>query len=239
MDTEQKAKAYDEALKVARYIHDVTPSSSIAIAVCEQIFPEFKKESEDERIWKALIDYFRRNPNGQLLNEFSNREVFAWFGKQAEQKPAKTVKWSPQEESCICQLESLVKEQWRQAECVHNSVNIKKMSELMFFLKTLNPNKKPAWSEEDEKKRSLLIKILEVNHPNAYFKVNPVNTLNMEAMYVGELVDWLKSLKDRYAWKPSDAQMKALKEACDKSWEPDGFDPLYTLYEQLKKLKGE
>lgn len=37
-------------------------------------------------------------------------------------------------------------------------------------------------------------------------------------------------------WKPSDAQMEALKEACDKRWEPDGLDPLYTLYEYLKKL---
>jgi len=37
-------------------------------------------------------------------------------------------------------------------------------------------------------------------------------------------------------WKPSDVQMQALKEACDKRWEPDGLDPLYTLYEQLKKL---
>ena len=31
--------------------------------------------------------------------------------KQGQQKPTETVKWSPQEESCICQLESLVKEQ--------------------------------------------------------------------------------------------------------------------------------
>ena len=40
-------------------------------------------------------------------------------------------------------------------------------------------------------------------------------------------------------WNPSDGQIKALKEACDKSWEPDGLDPLYTLYEDLKKLKAE
>lgn len=52
-----------------------------------------------------------------------------------------------------------------------------------------------------------------------------------------ELSNWLKSLKDRYAWKPSDEQMKALKEACDEHWEPDGLDPLYMLWEQLKKLK--
>ena len=40
-------------------------------------------------------------------------------------------------------------------------------------------------------------------------------------------------------WKPSDGQMKALKEACDEHWEPDGFDPLYTLYQDLKKLREE
>lgn len=39
-------------------------------------------------------------------------------------------------------------------------------------------------------------------------------------------------------WKPSDAQMQALKEACDKHGEPDGLDPLYMLWEQLKKLKA-
>lgn len=53
------------------------------------------------------------------------------------------------------------------------------------------------WSEEDEKKRNLLINILEINHPNGYFKVNPANTLNMEAIHVEELVDWLKSLKSQ------------------------------------------
>ena len=48
----------------------------------------------------------------------------------------------------------------------------------------------------------------------------------------------VKSLKPQNTWKPSDKQIKALKEACDEHWEPDGLDPLYTLYEDLKKLKG-
>lgn len=38
-------------------------------------------------------------------------------------------------------------------------------------------------------------------------------------------------------WKPSDEQMKALKEASDEHWELDGLEPLYTLYQDLKKLK--
>lgn len=48
---------------------------------------------------------------------------------------------------------------------------------------------KPTWSEDDEKKRTLLIKILEVNHPHGLFKVNSSETMRTE-----ELVSWLKSL---------------------------------------------
>ena len=59
----------------------------------------------------------------------------------------------------------------------------------------------------------------------------PIENCEME-----KLKKWLKSLKQRIGWKPSDVQMQALKEACDKHCEPDGLDPLYTLYEQLKKL---
>lgn len=54
---------------------------------------------------------------------------------------------------------------------------------------------KSTWSEEDEKKRELLIDILNVNHPNGYFKVNPIGTTNMEVMSKDELVSWLKSIR--------------------------------------------
>ncbi len=43
--------------------------------------------------------------------------------------------------------------------------------------------------------------------------------------------------KSENRWKPSEAQMEALKDACDEHWEPDGLHPLYTLYQQLKKQK--
>ena len=66
----------------------------------------------------------------------------------------------------------------------------------------LKKHKPAEWGEEDEKKRSLLISILKVNHPNDYFKVNPANTSNMEAMSTEELVDWLESLKERVHPQP-------------------------------------
>ena len=82
-----------------------------------------------------------------------------------------------------------------------------------------------AWSEEDEK----VIHCLEYTVKHFYEDEDTIKWC----------CEWLKSLKDKYTWKPSDIQMKALKEECDKYWEPDGLDPLYTLYQDLKKLKGE
>lgn len=82
---------------------------------------------------------------------------------------------------------------------------------------------------EDEKIRHFLINFVKIN-----------DGVNLPPDYAKKALSWLeKQGEKKSAWKPSDAQMQTLKEACDKYWEPDGLDPLYTLYEQLKKLKGE
>ena len=50
-----------------------------------------------------------------------------------------------------------------------------------------------------------------------------------------EVANWLKSLKDRYAWKPSDEQMKFLWKYAEQN-NCDG-SILTSLYNDLKKLK--
>ena len=59
MTQEEKAKAYDEAVKKLRVLRDdwATTQNRAAKEV-EEIFPELK-ESEDERIREALIVYLR------------------------------------------------------------------------------------------------------------------------------------------------------------------------------------
>ena len=86
---------------------------------------------------------------------------------------------------------------------------------------------KPAWSEEDEELCNVLMNICGGPHNE------------MDGRPWAKCINWLKSLKERYTWKPSDEQIEALKEACDEHWEPDGLDPLYTLYQDLKKLREE
>lgn len=86
---------------------------------------------------------------------------------------------------------------------------------------------KPAeWSEEDEKKFSDILAILRGGE-NCYYN-SPT------------LIDWLKSLKDRYTWKPSDEQMVVLELASkyERVFTPKQIDILIGLKEQLRKLKG-
>ena len=87
-----------------------------------------------------------------------------------------------------------------------------------------------AWSEEDEyiiEEIEAIIDayVLEENNPKA-------------------LIDWLKSLKDRYTWKPSNEQIYTLEHFVRSIGESGYASPydnntklLYSLLEQLKKLK--
>lgn len=78
---------------------------------------------------------------------------------------------------------------------------------------------KPAWSEEDEM-------MLE----GAIHKISDLGT--------GEMVkDWLKSLKDRLTWKPSDKQMEQLGWVAEQNKNNMIGKELMTLYNDLKKLK--
>ena len=81
-----------------------------------------------------------------------------------------------------------------------------------------------------------MIKIFEVNHPNGYFKVNPIGTTNMEAISTKEIVEWLKSLKPH--WKPSEQNIKDLEWCADlvKDKMGVGFHRLQVFIDELKQL---
>ena len=78
---------------------------------------------------------------------------------------------------------------------------------------------KPAWSEEDEK---IALSVEQV--------MNCASLLNIVPEKIDKIRTWLKSLKDRYTWKPSDEQLKQLGKYC-----PDNT-ALTSLYEHLKQL---
>lgn len=89
----------------------------------------------------------------------------------------------------------------------------------------------PAWSEEDE---GICIEAIKLLTNQSLYET----CINLRT----EIVDWLKSLKDRYTWKPSEKQIEALDFAAD-CIVPAEFsfkrNELKGLLEQLKKLREE
>ena len=93
MTPEEKAKRYDEALKIAKKNYmsaqDLCKDSKIGILnvfknTLERIFPELK-ESEDEKIRKAIIKSLPKR--GYLpQTSITVKNAIAWLEKQGEQK---------------------------------------------------------------------------------------------------------------------------------------------------------
>lgn len=67
-------------------------NNTIAIQILEKFFPELK-ESEDERIRKAQLDYWR-SVGGKEWYGVPVQETIAWLEKQGEQKTIKQIQWT-------------------------------------------------------------------------------------------------------------------------------------------------
>ena len=95
------------------------------------------------------------------------------------------------------------------------------------------PKHKPAWSEEDENLFKCAIDAVREES-----KVRTDGCLDEEVG--GMVTNWLKSLKDRYTWKPSDEQMLAINTAINVVGKGTiNGKYLVELQEQLKKLREE
>ena len=88
----------------------------------------------------------------------------------------------------------------------------------------------PVWSEEDEKMLN-----------DAIGAVGAADYYTYDDKQ--EIENWLKSLKERYTWKPSDDQIKVCKEVYADILSAKGFDlgtinsELNRMEEELKKLR--
>ena len=104
--------------------------------------------------------------------------------------------------------------------------------ELFIWMESLKERvqsqQKQEWSEEDKKMFDSIINVLEVT-PSASFI--PIKRETM--------IPWLKSLKERYTWRPSEEQMKILRRYVMGEWRDltMGQDKVLTsLYNDLIKL---
>ena len=212
LSIEEKARRYDEAIKIAKSNYetivqmdeDCTFAKEGIVNTFHRMFPELK-ESEDERIRKWLIGYFNQYIIDGMPQVFGNglnvKDVIAWLEKQGEQK---SIEWSGK------------------IGVKHAEGKLKEM---------LDKKENPAWSEDVQQWIDAIIKDYE-----EWYDVNKDHRATIQVK-----INILKSLKDRYTWKPSDEQMEALDVFIYAKYpniEKYGA-AVKSLYQDLKKLIGE
>ena len=126
----------------------------------------------------------------------------------------------------------------------HHRDEVLKSKEWTAWLKKQG-EQKSAWSEEDEKMLEDIMSF--INHESVIegLKCRGVDySLSTSARIMENSINWLKSLKTRCTWKPSDEQIQAVRlvrvfVTDDFGENPTLSDILLELEEQLKKVKGE
>ncbi len=221
MTIEEKAKAYDKALEIAKKNYDVAQDlcngSQIGVECFKNtltnIFPELG-ESKDEKIRKALIALLKFGlEDGSAVapgfNE-TKEQALAWLEKQGEQKPA----WSKEDEkmyiATIFALDQFMG-------------NENKLDWLKSLKDRVQPQPKQEWGKEDIRNIENIDSVL------FYDKDLPEDTCV-------RLRNWLKSLIPQKQWKPSKEQMEVLVWCMPLFIDPKSKAVLESLIKDLKKL---
>lgn len=235
---EQKAEAYDEAIKRAekwRNAPNVDKIPTFANRVIDDIFPELP-ESEDERIRQRIIHAL----HGDVLEMSEIKEAIAWLEKKGEQKPVDKVEpkfkvddvmRTKQEaaDNITSGLPVIVSIDEEYYHCNNELIAIKNQDDYEY--PPMNRKHNSAWSEEDKEMLDLLI-------ANYKFLCKEFRDKEHD-FFVGmglveedlEMVNWLKYLKDRVQpqmqWKAVDKEIyvkePALAQRKDKSEPNHGY----------------
>lgn len=187
MTQEEKAKAYDEALKRAKKLNADNMMSDEAI---EEIFPELR-ESEDERIRKDLIKYLESDRDCQPCQNvsFYDRSI-AWLEKQGEQKPNLSNSVGS-EQKPIPPFDELTPD-----EKMNHPLYLEGFDVGRAVQKVFNEQK---WSEEDESYLQTVINEMEANKKEAR---------ESEHKKYDTIISWLKSLRPHLKQEQPDVDLE-------------------------------
>jgi hypothetical protein len=237
MTTEQKAKAYDEALERAKELIAKWSGKNkdFYIEDYSYIFPELA-ESEDERIRKSLIDALKTSKTvGELKFVFpepTREECIAYLEKQKEQKP---------ELYYDKELDNAAREFYLSggADSPVDStglVPIVRMAEFgaTWMKERMEKEQKPAWSEEDVDMLNSCISSIEEAKENRY----AYKETDGDTSYDHEIA-WLKSL--RPSWKPTEDEERLINTSISflKDFADKGYENAVECIDWLKsKLNG-
>lgn len=234
MTQEEKAKQYDEVLEKAKswYVDAQIDFKK----TLEALFPTIK-ENEDERVRKAIISGMKALQEKGKYTEFAHipmDEVFTWLESLKdrvgyEANCTTTKEWSDGDEYMLDETIQHLKQLIEIDKAKHCACDVQYYQRDIDWLKSLKDriqhqlHSPQEWSEEDQRNIQNIDSVL------FYDRKLPEDTCV-------KLRNFLKTLKERIGWKPSEEQISSLR---DVIYSLPHQPVLFTLYNDLRKLKGE
>ena len=193
LSIEEKAKRFDEAIKKAKSKIKNDKDHVLYEDDVVEIFPELK-ESEDERIRKAIIEHFEGSHSSMYpYKGFIKEQILAWLEKQGEQKPDDKVE--PKFKiGDIIRLKDGDGLEWTVEGVLNNGYYTIVCADRDDFIQLDDKwelvEQKPAWSEEDEMHIRELESLVKQVWATAEYE-NDKNTIHK----MSDLSFFLKTLK--------------------------------------------
>ena len=206
----------NEAIRIVRMCCPKIANSKCDFETAMRVLVPELKESEDERIRKAILELVKQSSH--ILNPMNQKSMIAWLEKQGKQNPV-----LPGFE----EQEGVAGRDYIPVEWVETIENYGKWKIVRVNEQNL------AWSEEDENKKSDAITAIDLMMTDSFKETHP----NLYKAF-GESKDWLKTLKERCTLRPSDEQMKQLGLVVERNKDTLIGEGLMTLFNDLKNLKG-
>ena len=223
-------KKYKDLVKAVKELQEANPSDEGIQNWVNENVPELA-ESEGEQIRKEIIRVFKGEIS--FTSEKENEKYIAWLEKQ------KPDGWSEEDENmCLDLIQYFV-------DGYGLEHNLAYTVDWLKFLKDrvgceVNCTTTKQWSEDDERiRKSLIASLSRISADTRTDSTSPNYSYPKE-------IDWLKSLKERYTWKPSEEQIGALEHFVRSIGESGFVSPyegntnlVYSLLSELKKLREE
>lgn len=213
---ENYEKMYKEAFDRAKFLKENADNISAKDTsyAFEYIFPELK-ESDDEKIRKAAIEFIRQNDSFYYILGVSKEEAISWLEKQKSIDILDEEKreFADNVDSIRKEIDEAYRKEYNEARRIENKDRFEKQGE-----------QKTACNEDYKNIIEWLIGYLEYRIMNTAIIEEKKNCLDSVA--------WLKSIKPNN-WKPSEEQMLTLCSLCVLHKESKVLE---SLYNDLKTL---
>jgi len=231
-----KLEEYLERARKERAMHERNGATGIVEAI-DRIFPNLF-DDKDERVRRELIDFIKDAKQALELQERDNNKwqieqlemYISWLEKQGEQNPNVIIpKFREGDKIRRKTLRPFDKDMQVARICndhyICNHIGKFSSEPIPFSEESYYElvEQDPAWSEEDEDMVD-----------NIFKAIQHLLKENDSWGFLEDCLEWLKALKERYTWKPTEQQLYDMEYIM--THYPNIRGMVESIYNKLKKL---